>query len=244
MRFSRKLAAGALLAACTQASLGAQVTSSSAPPPPSVPQSTVPKSPITLDQLRLLFSEFGSIDATKTLIHANLEKKRKSLPAWFPTDVWTDVERNVEAIDEVEVVLPVYQKYVSQKGGDAMILMLQGPTGKQLADRMLGRAITAVQSGKRGSAADEQAIQASMHSNDIDLWAKRLGELSEEQRQEVQAAVPPLLKIWKAIDDEQDTAYNRKANEVAQATLTTHRAEIAEAQLRATRSASSVHQSH
>lgn len=82
-----------------------------------------------------------------------------------------------------------------------------------------------------------------MQSDDVDLWGKRLGELTEKQRQKVQAVVPSLLKIWKAIDDEQDMVYNRKANEVAQATLTAHRAEIAEAQRKALHSASSVHNS-
>ena len=94
-------------------------------------------------------------------MHRALEEKLKTMPAWFPRSVWTEIENRIEAIDIVPVALPIYQKYVDQDQAAAVILLLDGPTGQEIAIAMAGRAVDARQTGARGSAADALAIKAS-----------------------------------------------------------------------------------
>jgi hypothetical protein len=193
--------------------------------------------PITREELQTLLTKMKNIEAQKTLMHESLEAKRKTMPAWFPPEVWNELETKIEGIDIVEVALPVYQKYVSQEQADAIILLLQGPTGEQIGQRTLDRALSALHSGARGSAADEQAMAAGNAAGDSALWFKRVSELTPEQREWAYPLFQSLVKVWKQIDDEQDVLYGKKTNEVYKAVLNAHMAEIQAAQRRATQTA-------
>lgn len=203
----------------------AQTSATNQAPLPVVP----PKHPITREGLQKLLTKMKTIDAQKKLMHESLEAKRKTMPAWFPSAVWNDVEAKVEGVDLVEVALPVYQKYVSQEQGDAVLLLLQGPTGEQIAQRKLDRALSAIHSGARGSAADEEAMVAGAASGDLGLWTKRIRELTPEQQKRISPLFQGLIKVWKQIDDEQDVLYIKKTNEVFRAVINAHTAEIQDA---------------
>ena len=170
-----------------------------------------------------------TLDAQKKLMHESLEAKRKTMPAWFPSAVWNDVEDKVEGVDLVEVALPVYQKYVSQEQADAVLLLLQGPTGEQIVQRKLDRALSALHSGARGSAADEQAMVAGAAGGDLALWTKRIKELTPEQQERISPLFKGLMNVWKQIDDEQDVLYIKKTNEVFRAVINAHKPEIQDA---------------
>jgi hypothetical protein len=159
-----------------------------------------------------------------------LEEKFKTMPAWFPHSVWMEAETRIEAIDLVTIALPVYQKYISHDQADALILLFDGPTGQQIARLLAGRALQALQTGARGSAADEIAIKASNAGGDSDIFAKRIRELDPNQQAKMLPAFQQLQLVWKQIDDEQDKAFNMKANEVFQDVLKQHNSELLSAQ--------------
>lgn len=192
-----------------------------------------PEHPITMEQLHAMLEGMGTIEAQKVLMHESLETKRKTMPAWFPENVWKELETKVEGVDVVEVALPVYQKYVSQEQADVVILLMQGPTGKDIQQRTLERVMKALHSGASGSKADEQAIAADKAGGDSVLWQRRVNELTPEQREKVAPLFLALQKVWNQIDDEQDVLYRKKTNEVYRAVLNEHMIEIQLAQRRA-----------
>lgn len=207
----------------------AQSPATSQEPSPAPPQ----EHPITMEQLHAMLEGMGTIEAQKVLMHESLEAKHKTMPAWFPADVWKDLETRVEGVDVVEVALPVYQKYVSQEQADTVILLLQGPTGKEIQRRTLERVMTALHSGASGSKADEQATAAGNAGGDGVLWQRRINELTLAQREQIAPLFLALQKIWKQIDDEQDVIYRKKTNEVFSTVLNEHLVEIQLAQRRA-----------
>jgi hypothetical protein len=189
-----------------------------------------PEHPITREQLQQFFTSLNYFESQRSFLHNGLEAKFKTMPAWFPRSVWQDAENHIEAIDLVTVALPIYQKYISQEQADALILLLDGPTGQEIARLMTGRALQALQTGARGSAADEIAIKASNAGGDSEIFAKRIRELDPNQRDKMLPAFQRLQLVWKQIDDEQDKAFNLKANEVLQAVLKQHNSELLSAQ--------------
>jgi hypothetical protein len=193
----------------------------------------VPEHPITMERLHAMLEGMGAIEAQKVLMHESLEAKRKTMPAWFPADVWEDLETKVEGVDIVKVAFPVYQKYVSQEQADTVIFLLQGPTGKEIQQKTLERVMKALHSGASGSKADDQATVAGKAGGDRVLWQRRINELTPEQREQVAPLFLALQKIWSQIDDEQDVLYRRKTNEVYKAVLNEHMIEIQVAQRRA-----------
>jgi hypothetical protein len=199
--------------------------------PETVPASIQPpEHPVSREQLQKFFTSLNYFESQKSFLHNGLEAKFKTMPAWFPRSVWQDAENRIEEIDVVSVALPIYQKYISQEQADALILLLDGPTGQQIARLLSGRALQALQTGARGSAADELAMKASNAGGDSEIFAKRIRELDPNQQDKMLPAFQQLQLVWKQIDDEQDKSFNMKANEVFQAVLKQHNSELLSAQ--------------
>jgi len=189
-----------------------------------------PEHPITREQLQQFFTSLIYFESQRSFLHNGLEAKFKTMPAWFPHTVWQEAENRIEAIDIVTTALPVYQKYISHDQAVALILLLDGPTGQQIARTMTGRAVQALQTGARGSEADELAQKASNAGGDSEIFAKRIRELAPDQQAKMLPAFQRLQLVWKQIDDEQDKAFNQKANDVFQAVLKQHNTELLSAQ--------------
>jgi hypothetical protein len=204
----------------------AQVGSQAPLPPSPVTSEAPPEHPIPREQLRVLFIRMKTIEAQKIFLQRTLDSQRKTMPSWFPTSVWREVEHDIEAIDIVDVALPVYQKYVSQEAAEAMIFFMDGPTGQQIAELTTQRALAALDTGARGSAADDLAMKAGNVEGDQALWAKRAKELTQAERTRILPDVQALAQVWKKIDDEQDIAFNKKQNAVFQAILKARQADL------------------
>lgn len=231
----RTILLGFAVAFCSSVLLFAQVSSTAEPSPQLLP----PAHPITRDQMQALLGGMKAIEGHQAHLREALGVQQKSLPAWFPSAVWGEIVQKIEAIDLVDIDLPIYQKYVSQEQADAMILLFQGPTGDELAQLVSGRALTALRSGARGSAADEQAIQASNASDDKALFAKRFAELTPQQRDQVGSSIQAVWPAWRRIDDEQDAVFNRRANQIFVAVQKARQPEMLAAKHAASQAASS-----
>src|SRR6185312_16268248 len=163
------------------------------------------------------------------------DQTRKTLPAWIPDPVWADVKANVAAIDIVGVVLPVYQRYFSQQDGEGMQLMYEGPTGQQYAKLALKSRLDAMNQGLRGSAADVRAMQADEAANLDALLRKRMTELTPDELARYHSFDDHANRslggdIWRQLDDQQDVLIRTKVNQVFQATMKAHNAELVAAQ--------------
>lgn len=198
-----------------------------------------PEHPITRDQMQALLAGMKAIEGQKVHLREALAAQQKTLPAWFPPAVWDEIAQKIEAIDLVDVDLPIYRKYVSHEQADAIILLFQGPTGEEIGQRMAGRALTALRGGARGAAADAQAIQASNASDDNVLFAKRFAELTPEQRDKVGSSMQAVWPAWRRIDNEQDIAFNQRAQEIFVTVQKAHQPEMVAAKRAASQAASS-----
>ncbi len=195
-----------------------------------VPQPPAPAQPISRPQLDRLFEEQHEKDQD-TLLHEQLEKKRTTLPPWFPSTVWDDVEKRAEAVSFADVAFPVYQRYMSSDQADMMILLFDGPIGQKIATELTGRSMTPARAGHTGSDSDREVAKTMQGDNTVtDLFVQRFAELTAAQITNIRALIPSTQAIIPRIEDESDAAYNKRINEVVQETLARHQAELAKAQ--------------
>jgi hypothetical protein len=151
--------------------------------------------------------------------------------------VWDEVESKVEAIQFADIALPAYQKYMTSDQAEIMILLYKGPTGRQIASILADRSATAVKAGYGGYANDQQVAKTMQGDSDLQaLFAKLIAELSPEQKAQFQRFIPGARAITPKIEDESNAVYNRKANEIIQQVMASHKADIARAQAAAAQS--------
>ena len=160
------------------------------------------------------------------------EQQRKSLPAWFPSAVWDDIEQKMLSVDIPPVLLPVYQRYMSAETADALILFYSGPTGEQLAQHFTAREADSASKGTSGAATSSAAINGMLNSGaDLDLAAKRMKELSPEDQARVLAAKQAVGDSWKAASDELALVYDNYMNDFIQAQVRNHNSELVAAKV-------------
>jgi hypothetical protein len=112
-----------------------------------------------------------------------------------------------------------------------MVLLFEGPTGHAYAQAALDARLDAVHSGLEGSAAEAAAMKSDKEAQAKLLQRKRVSELTPDELQALRAAeahrsITEGLKL----DDEQNALITAKGNEVLQATLKAHNAELVAAQ--------------
>jgi len=196
---------------------------------------TPPDHPITREQLQRLLTTSKLFEVMKQYIQKTLPQRMKSLPAWVPSAISAEIEAKIESIDLVENDLPIYQKYVSQDQAEDMILFLQGDTGEQIARRMSRGVLQALESGLKGSAAEEKALQIEDNQDIQALYLKRFKELSPEIQGRVFSNFLSLSSAWKNIDDEQERAFRQKQIQIIQSVSQEHKTELQAAKRAASR---------
>jgi uncharacterized protein len=99
-----------------------QAQSSNVPPPPA--------HPITADQTRQLFELAGTKDMMEQMIRRTLSIQKASAPPYIPDDVWTDLQQSFLKVDFAQLLLPTYQRYLSQEDADQALAFYRTPAGK------------------------------------------------------------------------------------------------------------------
>jgi hypothetical protein len=221
-----------LAMACTAFSLQAQQTGASTnSPQAAVDQIPRPNHPITKEQLQEWMEASLALDANKQFLHAGLEGQRKTLPPWFPSTVWDDVEGKIESIDTVALLLPLYQRYVSEDAATAMIFLYQGSTGEALAKARLQARLDAFHGGNESlEGRDKALLNGDSQSDPKILFQKRVAEFTPEQRALMLQSIQGIENFWIYIDKEANPLLQAKANEVMQSTLAAHDDELRHAQ--------------
>jgi len=192
-----------------------------------------PARPITQAELQDWMEQSMQLDANRAHIQEGMDQMRKTLPPWVPDSVWADVKKNVANIDLVALALPVYQRYFSQQDGLALVLMYQGPTGQEYARLTLQSRLDALHQGLQGSQAEASAMKTDKAANVEALRRKRVAELTPDELRQVRSLADDshiMGDVWRHLDDEQDVLLKAKINEVFQATMKAHNAELVAAQ--------------
>jgi len=189
--------------------------------------------PITRRQVETYFDKSMILTASKQHIQDGLAKTRTTLPPWIPDSVWQDVKAQVDAIDFVGAVLPVYQRFFTEDDGAALILILEGPTGQAYAQAPMKSRLAAINQGLEGSAAESAAMNSDLEKEAMRLERKRIAELTPQELASFKSiGERRQLKIADGLnlDDEQNAVMQKKVNEVFRATLNAHHDELVKAQ--------------
>jgi hypothetical protein len=186
--------------------------------------------PITHAQLAEYLQAAGTLGGSKAAATNQLSESHKKLPAWFPPTVWAAFEHKVMDIDMAEVYLPVYHKYLSAENLSGLILAYQGPTGEEFARVSTQRVIDAIQQGSVGHAADTSAANTMDANGESAILARRLKELTPEQKAAYVKAAAAYNAVLKPLDDEQNAAYAQKVQDLWHETVKEHNSEIVAAQ--------------
>lgn len=111
----------------------AQQTTAAKPASPD--QATVaapapPAHPITVEQTHEIFELTGTKAMMEQMIHHTLAIQKSSAPSFIPADVWTDLEQNFLKVDFAQLMLPTYQKYLSEEDATQALAFYRTPAGK------------------------------------------------------------------------------------------------------------------
>lgn len=167
----RSLVAVLAIFACT---FSAAAQSANAPTAPTADISSVvpPAHPCTEAQVREYFTINHALDISqKTMI--NLVHSQRALsPPYLTPGFWDDMEKAVGQIDLVPLVVPSYQKYISEEDMAALIAFYKTEAGKRILEAQPAMASAISDAGRK---AGEQvgAEVAKKHADEIQRLMKQ-----------------------------------------------------------------------
>jgi uncharacterized protein len=89
-----------------------------------------PAHPITAEQTRQLFELAGTKDMMEKMIRRTLSVQKASSPPYIPEDVWSDLEQSFLKVDFAQLLLPTYQRYLSQEDAEQALTFYRTPAGQ------------------------------------------------------------------------------------------------------------------
>jgi hypothetical protein len=96
----------------------------------------------------------------------------KQAAPFIPSDVWTDVQTNIDGIDYPTLMQPIYAKYLSEEDAAKALVFYQTPAGKRVLQSMppmLGESVAAAQ--QKGRQVGRDAIEK--HRPEIEAAQKK-----------------------------------------------------------------------
>jgi hypothetical protein len=122
-------------------------------------QPAPPKDPITMDQTRELLAlmDYKKIEESNW---SQMIAMNKQAAPFIPSDVWTDVQTNINGIDYPTLMQPIYAKYLSQEDAAKALEFYRTPAGKRVLQSMpplLGESVQAAQ--QKGRQVGRDAIE-------------------------------------------------------------------------------------
>jgi hypothetical protein len=147
-----------------------------------------PTHPITETTLRRYFEACHFDVRNREALEVELEAQRLKLPAWYPKEIWDEIEKSVEEIDVASVALPVYQKYLSEEVGRNAILLFVTPEGQAMIKKVYDTAIQRESFGDSATEARRKALAAVRNKEDAKVHAM-LDSMTPEQHRAVEAFV-------------------------------------------------------
>lgn len=232
MKFAKRLGY-ILLLTMVKHPLGAATQEPKAPV--SAPQESAtkpPEHPITEQQLRTYFAVCHVSDVSRQLTHEKMEAQRKQLPSWYPGFVWDEIEDAVDKMDMPLVVLPVYQKYLSEGDARMLIELFATPQGQQAVQKFLEATVQAQHSGFTPMQAREKA--AAMVSGENAEVLRVYNKMTPEQKHGAElfsqsSDYKRIQLVLNQIAVEYEQATIDKQMDLAKSIALKHQAEIEEA---------------
>ena len=231
-RFSILIAA-VLTISCTSLLAQAGIGAGSEPPPP--PPSLVLANfhPATDATLRRYFEVCHFAVSNREGLEKQFEQQKKTLPPWYPADLWTETIAAVIDIDVVEVSIPVYQRFYSEEGTQNAIKLFVTPAGQAMVNQVHSKTIEEVSVGDPIAVARRKALADLKAKEDAEV-GEMLKSMTPKEEQQVAAFVHSAEwirinslsdQVYKAFNE----AYLARQKEVMHAVALKHRDELVKA---------------
>jgi hypothetical protein len=207
-------------------SLTAAVGRAQHTPPAPVP----PSDPATEATMRRFLEVCHFVSHNREGMEKQFELQHKTLPSWYPPQMWADTVRAVEEIDVLSLAVPIYQRYWSDESAQNAIHLFVTTAGQAMLAKVYGKEMTFVEAGDNPALARRKALEAQRADEDAEVH-KMLDALTPQERQKAEAFTRSeewsrLQRLSPQIGQEFREAYLGKQKEVMAAVAKEHEAEL------------------
>jgi hypothetical protein len=215
---------------CIDLSAQVGIGAGSGPPPP--PPSMIPANlhPATEESLRRYFEVTHFVVRDREGMIQQLEQQKKTLPPWFPPDLWTETSAAMLDIDVVEVAIPVYQRYYSEEGTQNAIKLFLTPQGQAMISKFHEKTMQDLAAGDPIAEARQKALAAIRDHEDAEIRQMMVSMTPKDEQQVLEFSRSP---EWKRMNDLADqvykafnVAYIARQKEAAHAVAVRHQDEV------------------
>lgn len=230
LRLLSVLLAVVLAISGTRATAQAGIGAGSSPPPP--PPSFIPANlhPATDASLRKFFEVTHFAVRNREGLEKQFEQQKKTLPPWYPADLWDETTAAVMDIDVVEVSIPVYQRFYSEEGTQNAIKLFVTPAGQAMVNQVHDKTIEEISAGDPIADARRKALASLKAKEDAEV-GEMLKSMTPQDEKQVAAFVQSAE--WKRINGMSDQvykafneAYLARQKEVMHAVALKHKEEL------------------
>ena len=198
-------------------------------PPAAVP----PIHPATEATMRRFFQVCHFVSANREAMEKQFEIQHKTLPSWYPPQMWTDSVQAVEDIDVVSLAVPIYQRYWSEESAQSAIRLFVTPAGQAMTARLYGQEMKFREGGDSPEQARRKAEEAQRATEDAEVH-KMLDSLTPQEKLHTEAFIRSeewarLQRLSPRIAQEFRESYQAKQTEVMAAVAKEHEAELQKA---------------
>jgi len=156
--------------------------------PPATPAVVPPEHPATAETLRRYFEVCHFATHNREGLVEQFASQQKTLPPWYPPDLWSDTVDEVLKIDAVEVAIPVYQQYYSEEGTQNAIRLFVTPAGQAMVKKVYGKTLEQEAEGDDAVLARRKALAAERAQEDSEI-RKMVQSMTPKEEREVGAFV-------------------------------------------------------
>ena len=180
-----------------------------APPASSVPAVVPPEHPATEETLRRYFEVCHFATHNREGLIEQFARQQKTLPAWYPPDLWTETVDAVVKIDAVEVAIPVYRQYYSEEGTQNAIRLFVTPSGQAMLAKVYGKTLEQEGEGDDAVLARRKALAAERAQEDSEI-RRMVQSMTPKEEREVAAFVQSAeWKRMNALSEQVYAAFNQ-----------------------------------
>ena len=197
---------GLLIVACAHSYAQAGIGAGSSAPPPPPPPSLIPENlhPATEASLRKFFQVTHFAVRDREGILEQMEQQQKTLPPWYPSDLWSETVKAVVDIDVVEVAIPVYQRFYSEEGTQNAIKLFVTSQGQAMVNKFHERTMKDLVAGDPVTEARRNALAEIRAHEDTEV-RQMMNSMTPKEEQEVARFVHSAE--WKRMNDFSDQVY-------------------------------------
>ncbi len=143
-------------------------------------QSATPADQLTTDGLRAWLVAGGALESRDKVIHDLMQRKRSSVPPWWPDDVYAQEEMAQQKVDFVGTALPFYQACMTDPQARLLAKIVASKAGHQVAQKSLAVNSQAALQGASATAAQTAGEDAAARS-----------VINEDDKQNMVASLTP-----------------------------------------------------